>query len=74
VPEVRGLMPVHHHHMPAGDVVFHDHPDDFYHGLRVVQTNSEGFAVATTQSERILPECREIRWPLRCGYRRHDDS
>ena len=67
-------MAVHHHHTPDGTVVFHDHAEDFHHRVRVDLLNSEGWRVTGTDTDRIVPECSEMRWPMRCGYRRHDDA
>lgn len=46
----------HHHHMADGTIVRHSHPEDSPHGLRIVQTNPEGFAMATTSTERYAAE------------------
>jgi hypothetical protein len=62
----------HHHHLPDGSIVRHSHPEESTHGLRVVQTNPEGFAMASTVTERYAAECSAIRWPRPCSFRRYD--
>lgn len=60
---------MHHHHLHDGSVVFHTHPEDLLHGIRLLSTNSEGWAVNTVDSRsKVVPECSTRLCPLR----RHD--
>lgn len=61
----------HHHHLADQSIVHHTHPEDFAHGLRVLATNKEGFAVfATNSPKHPAPECSTRV----CPHRRHDDA